>query len=445
MRHIKSIGLGLLGLVASIASALAEGPPPATTACPEALNGIATCYLERLASGAYVRAALPANWNGNLIVFAHGGPFLVPPTANSSANDVARFAFLVKSGHAWVGSSFRREGYGVQMAVADSEDARRFFVERIGKPRHTIMHGQSYGGMVAAKLIEAHAKNSDGSLAYDGALFNSGFMAGAPLGYEFRADLRAVYQYYCKNLPGPDEPPYPLWSGLPAESKLTLKDLGAAIDACTGIEHPAEARSDIQKKNLANIIGVMRFSEAMLVRHMQAATFTYRDIAERITNGRSAFSNIGIMYSGSNNDTELNREVARFAADPAALAALKADGDPSGVLPVPVVSIHSLNDPQVAVEVQSAYLEAVERAGGGDRLVQAFTDERAHGGQSEAELGGAIAGLVQWIEKGTKPVPQGIAAACTELLATVKGPCRYHPDYSPKPYATRFYPREVTR
>ena len=141
----------------------------------------------------------------------------------------------------------------------------------------------------------------------------------------------------------------------------------------------------------------------MLVRHMQAATFLFREIAERITQGRSAFSNIDVHYTGSSNDAELNRGVARFAADPAAVALLKADGEPTGTLPVPVVSIHSINDPQVVVEVQSAYRDAVERAGSGERLVQAFTDESAHTGQSAPELAAALDALMQWIEKGTKP------------------------------------------
>src|SRR5262249_52325766 len=154
---------------------------------------------------------------------------------------------------------------------------------------------------------EAHAKNPDGSSAYDGAFFNSGFLAGPAVGHQFRADLRAVYQYYCRNLPSADEPSYPLWNGLPAGAKMTLQDMTALVDACTGVEHPAEARSDIQKQNLANIIGVMRFPETMLLRHMQAATFLFREIAERITDGRSAFSNIGIAYTGSSNDAELNR------------------------------------------------------------------------------------------------------------------------------------------
>jgi hypothetical protein len=189
----------------------------------------------------------------------------------------------------------------------------------------------------------------------------------------------------------------------------------------------------------------MRFPERMLLRHMQAATFVFRDIAEGITHGRSAFSNVDVHYSGSSDDAALNRDVARFAADPQALAALKADGEPTGALPVPVVSIHSINDPQVVVEVQSAYRAAVDRAGAGDRLAQAFTDEDEHTGQSPPELAAALDALMQWIEKGGKPTPQTIAAACERWRGTFEEPCRYHPEFSPKPYGTRFYSREASR
>jgi hypothetical protein len=454
MRCLGSISLGLLGLATGSVLAVAQdGTPkeapkaaaPSAVACPAPVAEIATCYSERLASGAYVLAAMPRDWNGNLIVFGHGGPALVPPTATSSQGDLARYSFMVRRGYAWIASSFRREGYGVQMAVQDSEDARGFFNERIAKPRHTIFHGQSYGGLVGAKLIEAYAKNADGSLNYDGAFYNSGFVVGAPVGHQFRADLRAVYQYYCKNLPGPDEPAYPLWNGLPTESKLTLKGLEAAVDACTGLAHAAAERSEAQKQNLSDILGVIRIPENMLLIHMQRSTFLLREIAQRITQGRSAFSNMDVRYSGSHDDAALNRDVARFAADPAAVAALKAEGEPTGSLPVPVVSIHSINDPQVVVEVQSAYRAMVDRAGSGDRLVQAFTDENRHFGQSAPELAAAIDALMQWIEKGDKPTPQSIAAGCERERATLEGRCSYHPEYSPKPYGTRYYSREASR
>jgi hypothetical protein len=219
---------------------------------------------------------------------------------------------------------------------------------------------------------------------------------------------------------------------------MTLKELEALVEECTGVVTGAAARTERQKQNLANILGVMRFPENLLVRHMQAATFLLREIAERTTDGRSAFSNVGVRYSGSSNDADLNRDVARFSADPAGLAALKADGEPTGVLPVPVLSIHSMNDPQVAVEVQSAYRDRVRAAGSGDRLVQAYTDEKLHTGQSGPELAAALDSLLQWIEKGSAPTPQTVATRCEQLLMTFDGPCRYHREFEPKPYNTTY-------
>lgn len=154
--------------------------------------------------------------------------------------------------------------------------------------------------------------------------------------------------------------------------------------------------------------------------------------------GKSAFGNRNVRYRGSNDDAALNAGIARFDADPAAIATLKADGVPNGTLPIPVVSIHSFNDPQAAVEAQYEYRKAATDAGNGARLVQAYTDEDVHTAQSAPELAASFNALQNWIDKGTKPTAQSIAAACTTLAAKYQGPCRYHPDYQPKPYNTRF-------
>jgi hypothetical protein len=443
--HLAPLG-GLVAFMIGATPVLAQqaaGALPETTACPEAIASIATCYGIKHESGAYILAAMPKTWNGDLVVFAHGGPSLVPPTANGSKADLTKYADAVQRGFGWVASSYRREGYGVAMAGQDSDNARRFFAERIAKPRHTYLHGASYGGLVGSKLVETLAKNADGTLAFDGAMFNSGAVGGATLNYQHRVDLRAVYQYVCKNLPRPEEAQYPLWMGVAPDAKMTLKDLDVVVDECTGVAKPAAQRSEQQKKNLADIIGVMGYPENLLVRHMQAATLLFRDIVQRTTGGRDPFDNTGVRYRGSSNDEELNRNVARFTADPAAVAALKADGDPNGKLPIPVVSIHSINDPQVPVEQQAAYRDTVAAAGSTDRLVQAYTDERAHTGQSPPELAATLDALVQWVEKGTKPTAQSIAAACEQFRATIEGPCRWHPEFTPKPYGTKFYPREA--
>jgi pimeloyl-ACP methyl ester carboxylesterase len=414
------------------------GATPQMVACPDAIATLATCYSARLLTGAYLLAAMPRDWNGTLIVFAHGGPSEAPPTAETSRNDLEKYAVEVRRGFAWIASSYRREGYGVKMAAADSEDARAFFIDHIATPQHTIVHGASYGGLVAARMAELYPRS------YEGVFTNSGLLSGPVKGYAFRADLRAVYQYYCRNLPRPNEPQYPLWMGLDHDSRMTVKELRATVDECTGVEKSDADRTPQQKQNLANILGVMGFSEAVLVRHIQAATLLFREIAERVTDGKSAFSNMGVVYKGSTDDAALNRDVIRFAADPSAVAALKEDGEPTGALTVPMVAIHSINDPQVVVETEAAYRDFVTAAGHGDMLVQAYTDENAHTSQSAAELAAAIDALMAWIEKGTKPTPQTIADGCKRFGRQFAGPCAYHPEYEAKPLATRFYSRQMT-
>jgi hypothetical protein len=176
------ITLAAFAFAAMTGAAGAQGAeravPPDTTPCPEPIVDIATCYIAKDETGAYITAALPKTWNGNLVVFAHGGPWLLPPTAIGSKVDLNKYSFAVRRGFAWVASSHRREGYGVAMAAADSDNARKFFIARIGKPQRTILHGASYGGLVGAKLVEAYAKAPNGSSNFDGAFLNSAAVMG---------------------------------------------------------------------------------------------------------------------------------------------------------------------------------------------------------------------------------------------------------------------------
>src|SRR5262245_42273061 len=112
MRAIGSSGLGVLALVLASASVAAQekaANPPAATSCPEAVAQIATCYTTKLETGAYLLAAIPKNWNGTLIVFAHGGPSVTAPAGKESENDLAKYAVGVKMGFAWVASRTARK------------------------------------------------------------------------------------------------------------------------------------------------------------------------------------------------------------------------------------------------------------------------------------------------------------------------------------------------
>src|SRR5260370_30725065 len=103
-------------------------------------------------------------------------------------------------------------------------------------------------------------------------------------------------------MPRPDEAQYPLWNGVASDSQMTLKDLDTVVDECTGVRHPAAARSDRQKQNLADILRVMGYPENLLRRHMLAGTVFFLDIAKHTTPPRKASSNHGVPHYGSIDD-----------------------------------------------------------------------------------------------------------------------------------------------
>ena len=88
------------------------------------------------------------------------------------------------------------------------------------------------------------------------------------------------------------------------------------------------------------------------------------------------------------------------------------------------------------MNAEAFYRDLAKAAGSASKLVQAYTDENEHTAQSDAEIAAALDSLMQWIESGTHPSPESVAAACENLRVNLTGPCRYRPDFEPKGYAT---------
>ena len=404
---------------------------PQALACPAGLGTDVRCLGGKDSAGAFYLIALPKDWNGRLILHAHGGPALGEPTMKRVEEDLQRWSIMPRAGYAWAGSSFRQGGVAVTAAAEDTERLRGIFVEYVARPKLTILHGQSWGGGVAAKEAELFTEGKP----YDGVLLTNGLLAGGTRSYDFRLDLRVVYQYLCQNHPRPDEPQYPLWMGLPVDSPMTAKDLAQRSKECLGLGLPAAQRSAEQARKLKMIVDVIRIPESSVQSHLNWATFHFRDIAQRT--GGNVFGNIGVAYRGSSNDKALNAGVLRYAVDPAAVARFSADADPHGRIPVPVLTVHGINDPTVFVELESVWTDTMTRAGHADALVQNFTLDSEHSYLSDATYVAALNALQAWIEQGRKPTPATVAAACREAQARFPSSCRFQPDYRPAPLETR--------
>ncbi|MBX3586854.1 MAG: hypothetical protein KF796_09415 [Ramlibacter sp.] len=447
MNKIRLWALGPVLACAALlpASASAQPAAPQSHACPKEVPSTARCFTGAMGDGSYYWIALPANWNkdtGVLVMHAHGGPADTGASKpERSEADLKRWAVTVKAGYAWAGATYRRGGYGVTMAAEDTEQLRRFFVQQFGQPRRTLLHGQSYGGAVASKAAEIYAMvdGPGGKVRgpYDGVLLTSGVLGGGTRAYDFRLDLRAVYQYVCKNHPRADEPQYPLWQGLPMDSKLTRPELAARVDECTGVRKPAAQRSAQQQANLDTLTRVIHIPERSLIGHLNWATWLFRDLTQLRLGNRNPFSNAGVTYRGSADDAALNAGVLRYQADPQAVTQLAADSEPQGRINMPVLTLHAIDDPTAFVELESAYRTIIDQAGTSANLVQTFSDEHEHSFLSDPQYPALFTALLDWIDNGNKPTPQKVLELCKGYEAAYGDTCKLQPSYQPPPLATR--------
>lgn len=406
---------------------------PQAMACPKEVPADTRCLGGRDSAGAYYLIAVPKAWSGVLVLHAHGGPSLGEPAMARAEEDLVRWAVTVRAGHAWAGSTFAQPGVAVRAAAVDTERLRRIFLQHVAQPRRTLLHGQSWGAAVAAKAAEMFV---DGK-PYDAVLLSAGLLGGGVRSYEFRADLRAVYQALCQNHPRPDEPAYVVALGLPAASTLSREELSARARECLGTGLAPSQRSAEQARRLKTLVDVIKIPERSVLGHLQFATFHFQDISARRTGGRSVFGNQGVYYRGSSDDAALNAAVPRFAADAAAVRAFEHDTAPSGRIPVPVLTVHAVADPTVFVELQHQFAQTMHAAGAGQRLVQTFTRHSEHSYLSDPVYVALFDALLAWTDNAQKPTPRGVAERCEALRARFGGDCRFEPDYTPQPLATR--------
>lgn len=428
--------VGLRGPAASVEAA------PQATACPPALPAGTTCLAGRDSQGAYYLIAMPADWNGVLVLHAHGGPQLSAPSPRRAVEDLERWAVMVKAGYAWAGSTFHQGGVAVRAAAEDTERLRGIFRSHVAQPRRTILHGQSWGAGVAAKAAEIFTAETVGTQPYDGLLLTSGVLGGGSHAYDFRMDLRVVYEYLCGNHPRPTEPQYALNLGLPAGVHMTRADIAGRANECLALDKPAAERSAGQRAKIDTITRVIKIPESSIVSHLTWGTLHFQDITAKRTGGASPFGNMGAVYAGSGDDAALNAGVQRLRADPAAYRQFAYDTDPTGRIPVPVLSTKWISDPTAFVELDARFRSIMQLGGSGERLVQTFTTQGTHSYISDATYTTLMSALLRWVEAGAKPTPAGIAAACPGFQARDGAGCSFDPSYQPAPLETRVPWRE---
>jgi hypothetical protein len=427
-------------LLFSTSSLLAQDNP-----CPAGVPAGSTCLSGPDSNGAYFLIAVPSNYIGQLVLWNHG--YTLNPPQPLGAGDLGPALAFMQFGFAAAASSYRPDaaglgGWAVKDGAEDTDNLRLRFIDIFGRPERTFVVGASEGGLITATIVERFGRDADGNLNYDGALPLCGPLAGGRKNWYGGFDLRVVYQYYCRNLPRPSEPQYPLYMGLAPNNTISPNELGARINECTGVLQQPFTRTPGQSSNLANILNVTKIPESFLLTDMGFATFGLQELTLVRTAGMSPVTNIGAEYKSSTDDAALNDNVFRAPAHPLADAFLAGAYDPTGELPMPVLTMHTIGDGLVIVENENAYRQIVDEAGHLERLQQNYVNANGHCEFTNSEVLAAFQGLLSWVETHRRPTRQEIFQLCQYNALLSGDKCNINPIFEPAPINTRIVDRE---
>ena len=348
-----------------------EGEPP-----------VAGCT-DGTAQGALTRVCFPADWNGDLIVYAHGyvepqAPLAVPENelGGTPVEDLVNAL-----GYAYATTSYRGNGLIADVAVDDVIEVVDL-VQRTVRPDPARVYvvGVSEGGLVATLAAEQEPERFTGALA-----------ACGPIGDFARQidhlnDVRVVFDYLFPDvLPGSaGDPPAELvegWTSTYAPAVIAAIEadpgLGAELADVTGI--PDEG---IDTATLAGtVVALLRYN-----------VLGSADAQARL--GGQPYDNADRVYVGSDDDEALNAGVERISADADARAALErfeTTGDPGVTLSI----LHTTGDPIVPFFHPPLYEEKAVAAGAAGRLARRDVDRFGHCAFTSTEILAAFGELPQ--------------------------------------------------
>ncbi|MCR6664308.1 MAG: alpha/beta hydrolase [Luteimonas sp.] len=293
--------------------------------------------------GALYRIDIPANWNGELVLNAHGYE-----PVGSPREDPLGFPGgmepLLALGYAIAASGYSAQGWAIPEAVADTERLRVHFVARHGTPKRTWLVGWSMGGLVALASAERHPGAYDGVVSMCGVAVSSETMfargALAPL-----AAFDALFPGVLPQAPG----------GL-ADASLPPAADGNAIEA-------ALAADEARAAALANHFDIPRGD---LTGSLWLYYLALRELSQR-AGGFPADSTTGA--DGTEGDeAALGVRIRRYVADPAALAHVRDTGRLTGAAPVQVVLQPNGVDPIVPARFSRGYAALATQAGRGEQV-----------------------------------------------------------------------------
>lgn len=327
---------------------ITQPPPPTRAVTP------GVCVDDLLPSKALSRICVPASgWNGALLVYAHG---YVAPTLPVAIDDPVFGGTPLSStiqslGYAFATTSYRRNGLAILEGVDDIRELMAAFPGVAGvAPTRSYLIGFSEGGLISALLAERSPT-----------LFSGVIAACGPIGdfqkqIDYFGDFRVLFDYF---YPGQiTGSPITIPPDLLASWTNPNPAIGNALT--TG---PISATQLISVALDSSLAPIVRTEASRTISTTQNLLW-YNIFATNDANnqlGGNPYGNLGRLYDGSTDDAKLNAAVQRFAADPAALAAL-ARYQTTGRVINPLIVLHTTGDDVIPFWQATLYVNKVRSA-----------------------------------------------------------------------------------
>ena len=135
--------------------------------------------------------ALPEQWNGKLLMIAHG---YVPDNQPLSADfspEKEVYQSLIAQGWMIASSSYRRNGWIIRDAIKDLDHLHQHIVKTYGRPTMTLVQGSSMGGIISTLIAESPGRRYQGVLAMGAALEVKN--ENAPLKFTYRPKIPLLF------------------------------------------------------------------------------------------------------------------------------------------------------------------------------------------------------------------------------------------------------------
>jgi pimeloyl-ACP methyl ester carboxylesterase len=348
--------------------------------------------------GAKYQITMPDNWNGDLVVYAHGiiEPFM-PIALPVKDNVEALRDLLVDNGYAVAYSSYKANGFAVKEGVLDTYYVNSLFIRNFGQPERTYLVGASLGGAVCVKLAELHPNQYDGVLTY------AGMIGGSQAEIAYMSNTRILWEFFYPGvLPGdiyesPEGIDIMLDVVYPLVGAMTVDPTGAGAIAL--IDQSPVPWDFVNGAELGQSYAIV-----------MGFWYIYLDDVKARTGGSGFYDNTELVYTSSYLPQEImagiNAYVDRYEGSNQAERYLWRYFEPTGKISTPHLSLHNNRDPAVPVFHEALYAAAVAEQGNPDLLVQRITDRYGHSDTFSAdELRGAFEELVDWVETGIAPAP----------------------------------------